>query len=116
MKIYYACPVRNVTPEFNDGVTAHVEHLEGIGHTVYFPPRDTAQDRYEMDICKANRASIIAADIVYVAWDGKSQGVLFDMGIAWALNKEIRTVIGKMPPATRSKSFQNLFFDWEDGS
>lgn len=113
MKIYLACPVRNITDNYKSLIDQQVEFLEKKGHLVYYPARDTNQGMNSFDICAANKKAILESDKVYVIWDGKSQGVLFDMGIAFALHKDIKTLIGYMPKMTREKSFQNLFYEWE---
>lgn len=114
MKIFLACPVRNITNEYREKIEAQVKSLESRGFEVYYPARDTMQDVAPYLICSQNRRAIEAADKVFVIWDGKSTGVLFDMGVAFALDKEIRTITGYMPPMSREKSFQNLFYEWEE--
>lgn len=115
MKIFLACPVRGINNEYRQGIEAQVKFLESQGHVVHYPPRDTnQQDPTGFQICFDNRKAIETADVVYVIWDGKSQGVLFDLGIAFALRKPIRTAIGYMPAVTNGKSFQNMIFAWEE--
>jgi hypothetical protein len=115
MNIFLICPVRNITPEYQEGIETQVKQLESEGHKVYWPARDTnQQDTIGLRICKDNRLAIAHADIVYVIWDGKSQGCLFDLGIAFALRKKIRPVVGYFPTLTFGKSFQNMVYDWEE--
>jgi nucleoside 2-deoxyribosyltransferase len=115
MRIFFASPVRGVTDEYKAGLDAKVAALEAEGHVVHYPSRDTRQDGddYGLRICCQNRDAIAEADVVFVAWDGKSQGVLFDLGMAFALDKPVRVVEGYMPPRTPSKSFQNMIHLWE---
>jgi nucleoside 2-deoxyribosyltransferase len=116
MKIFLACPVRNINDEFREAMEIQVKLLESQGHQVHWPPRDTDQhDPVGMRIFKDNRKAIEEADAVYVIWDGKSQGVLFDLGIAFALRKPIHTVKGYMPAPTHGKSIQNVVYAWEEG-
>jgi len=58
-----------------------------------------------------NKNAIRRADRVFVVWDGKSEGCLFDLGAAFALGKTV-TVIS-LPDATEGKSFQNMIREWE---
>ncbi|MEN6550171.1 MAG: hypothetical protein ABFE07_29355 [Armatimonadia bacterium] len=114
-KAFLICPVRGHHPAETLGI---VSKLESEGWLVHWPPRDTDQeDMYGLRICSDNRDAISAAERVFVCWDGKSQGCLFDLGIAFALNKRI-TVLS-MPDATTDKSFQNMVRKWaqeqEDG-
>lgn len=118
MNIFMICPVRNATPEMQEGIEAEVGFLESQGHIVYYPARDTNQlDGTGLRICKDNRSAIEAADEVHIIWDGKSTGSLFDLGMAFALRKKIVPVFGKFPTMSDGKSFQNMVYDWsENGS
>jgi nucleoside 2-deoxyribosyltransferase len=114
MKIFLACPVRNANINDRSVQEKHVTLLESQGHEVHWPPRDTDQnDTVGLRICQDNRRAIEAADAVYVIWDGESQGVLFDLGVAFALRKPIQTVEGCMPAPTVGKSLQNMILAWE---
>ena len=74
---------------------------------VYCPARDTNQiDDTGLNICKQNMDAIKKSDEILFIWDGKSEGCLFDLGIAFSLHKKI-TVIS-IPELTTGKSFQNM--------
>ncbi len=108
-KAFLICPVRGVDPEASRHI---VEQLEADGWAVYWPTRDTDQDDgVGYRICKDNLAAIRASDHVFIVWDGKSQGTLFDAGMAFALGKPITCV--SLPELTPYKSFQNMFTKWE---
>ena len=109
-KIFLICPVRNADQTIPKLI---VEALEAIGHTVYYPARDTNQDDDTgFNICASNRSAMRRADEVHVFWDGESQGCLFDMGMAFAMNKVVKIV--RAPARTEGKSFQNMLFEWQD--
>lgn len=75
------------------------------------PPHDTdQQDDTGLRICRDNLQAIKEADVVHIIWDGKSQGSLFDLGVAFALGKRIIPL--ELPPATEGKSFQNMVRAW----
>lgn len=108
MKTFLICPVRGVSPDQSSRV---VSALEASGFTVHWPHRDTDQaDDVGLRICKDNRAAIASSDVVHVVWDGKSQGCLFDLGMAFALGK--RVVVVDLPEPTEGKSFQNMAQAW----
>ena len=110
MKTFLICPVRGHKPEETEEIVAK---LEKEGWEVHWPHRDTNQeDEHGLNICKENRGAIITADIVHIVWDGKSTGSLFDMGMAFALGKEIKII--ELPLLTRGKSFQNMITRWEN--
>jgi hypothetical protein len=107
-KSFLICPVRGVDPGKSALVVAQ---LETAGYSVHWPPRDTNQDDpVGLRICRDNADAIAAADVVHVIWDGKSQGCLFDLGVAFTLKKKIVPV--SLPAPTESKSFQNMIRAW----
>ena len=115
MKIFMICPVRGISEDYRQAIESQIANLESQGNEVYYPARDTDQiDPTGINICRQNRDAISNADIVYIIWDGKSTGSLFDLGMAFAINKPIRTVTGYFPPATDFKSFQSMVYDWEE--
>lgn len=108
MKSFLICPVRGVKPEAQADTVAA---LEAQGFEVHWPPRDTDQnDEVGLRICRDNMRAIAAADVVHVIWDGKSQGCLFDLGVAFALGKKIEPII--IPALSDGKSFQNMIAAW----
>ncbi len=70
-----------------DKACALAEKLRGEGHEVYIPGTQTKQDTDELTICTANREAMRRADEVRVIWDGTSHGVIFDLGMAFAMEK-----------------------------
>lgn len=111
--LFLACPVRGIDPkaqlEQRDKLIPKLEKH----YNVHWPPRDTNQnDDTGIRICQHNRAAIKRADIVGIIWDGKSQGVLFDLGMAFALDKPIKII--DIPRKTDGKSFQNMITAWRN--
>jgi len=119
MNIFIICPVRNCTEEWKDGLSKYVTMLENQGHKVHYPPRDTNQnDNIGYNICIQNKKAIEEADEIHIAWDGKSEGCLFDIGIAFALNKRVQVITGYFPelPKIKQKSFVTMIWNWEGKS
>ena len=107
-KSFLICPVRGHDANETQGI---VDGLEAQGFIVHWPPRDTDQDdETGYRICTDNLNAIAAADVVHIVWDGKSQGCLFDLGMAFALNKTIIPIL--LPDKTEGKSFQNMVTQW----
>jgi nucleoside 2-deoxyribosyltransferase len=112
MKTFLISPVRGHSPDI---WASYVAALEAQGYAVYWPHRDTDQnDVIGLRICSENLAAIKNADIVHVIWDGVSQGCLFDLGMAFALNKAIVSI--SLPAQTECKSFQNMIRALEEVS
>ena len=108
-KAFVICPVRNVDVEFREHVEHEIKVLEDY-YDVYYPARDTDQhDNIGVRICMDNRDAIKKARVIFVAWDGKSEGSLFDLGMAFAMKKKVRLLNDALfPEKTEGKSFANM--------
>lgn len=108
-KAFIIRPVRGIDEEYKKKIEAEIELIKKE-YEVYDPLIDTDQnDSKGLYICKQNRSAIIDADVVIIFWDGKSQGCLFDLGMAFALNKKIIPWNGYFPPEdSNGKSFWNM--------
>lgn len=112
MKIFLICPVRGITDEEKLAIEKYVLDLEAAGNQVHWPLRDTDQnDPVGWRICQANRQAIKNADEVHIWWNGKSQGSLFDFGMAFALKKKIVLVNLNSVQRTPQKSFNNVLLE-----
>jgi nucleoside 2-deoxyribosyltransferase len=110
MKIFLISPVRGADQTENQ---KHYDRL-ALEHEVYYPFLHTNQvDDTGLRICRDNLAAIQNADAVAVIWDGKSQGCLFDLGMAFALGKPVIAI--ELPTPTDGKSFQNMVRAWWSG-
>ena len=113
MRIFIIHPIREANDNYKKGIDNYVAMLEKQGHVVYQPSRDTDQDDFHgLRICQDNLKAIQEADEIHIAWDGKSKGCLFDLGMAFALGKTIRTIIGYFPAQSNGKSFQNMVYKY----
>lgn len=109
MKIFLISPVRNVTKEERKEIEKYVVKLEAQGHSVHWPERDTDQnDPVGLRICRDNRKAMEGADEIHIWWNKKSEGSLFDFGIAFALKKKIVLVNKSSIRSTPEKSFNNV--------
>jgi nucleoside 2-deoxyribosyltransferase len=114
MKVFLIAPVRGISPEQYQLQKGFVEILEKkFGHVVHWPHRDTDQDDSTgLRICRDNRRAIEESDLVYIIWDGKSSGCLFDLGIAFAMDKLIIPAPGLFPypDLSKGKSFAAMVY------
>jgi nucleoside 2-deoxyribosyltransferase len=110
---FLICPVRGHDPAETAAVVAQ---LEAAGWAVHWPPRDTEQEDPTggLAICQANRAAIARAERVFVIYDGKSEGCLFDLGMAFALHKPV-TILA-CPPVPEGKSFAAMMRAWAEAT
>jgi nucleoside 2-deoxyribosyltransferase len=113
MRIFLISPVRHLSAALQVELRHAVEELEAQGHEVHWPFRDTEQAAIEWAVCERNMAAMAEADLIYVAWRGHSEGVLFDLGVAFALGKAVRPLPEHFPGRTPyAKSIANLVHDW----
>lgn len=111
MKIFVICPVRNADPVQTERIATYVVQQGSLGHTVYWPARDTNQEGTGLAICRQNLAAMSAADEVHIYFDPNSQGSVFDLGAAMALGKRIVMINREDFQKTPGKSFQNVVID-----
>ena len=106
-KSFLICPVRGHEMSETESIVRELENE----YLVHWPPRDTNQiDETGYRICTDNMNAIKNADVVHIVWDGKSQGSLFDLGVAFALGKQLIPI--SLPADTDGKSFQNMMNEW----
>ena len=92
-KIFIICPVRDVTDEEKRFIADYIVRLESKNCKVHYPSRDTNQnDPIGVKICAQNRAAIKESDEVHVYWNRKSAGSLFDLGMAFSMEKKIVSI------------------------
>ncbi len=109
-KMFLICPVRGRDLKELEPLVKKLE----ADYVVHFPPRDTDQvDDTGYRICVDNLKAIENADVVGIVWDGKSQGCLFDAGMAFALHKKVIAI--SLPELLGAKSFQDMFSKWARG-
>ena len=107
-KTFLICPVRGANLKIQEPIVKELEK----DYLVYWPARDTHQnDPIGLVICRENLKAMQEANVVHIIWDGKSQGSLFDLGMAFALGKDIIPL--ELPSPTSGKSFQNMINAWK---
>lgn len=63
--------------------------LELEGNTVRIPAFDDKKNLDDLGVCEYNRELIEWADKIYIIWDQRSSGTIFDFGMAFALRKPV---------------------------
>ena len=93
----------------------YIDQLENKGLNIYYPARDTNQnDTIGYRICTDNKNAIQNSKEVHIWFDSDSQGTLFDLGMAFSLDKPLYIVnINEIIP-TNSKSFTNVILKWSN--
>lgn len=110
---YIICPVRGIPKETAAILDDYVARLEETGKTAHYPLRDVEQlsDPTGLRILSEHRIAMENCERVRVYWTGKSEGSLFDLGMAFSLKKPIilinRCDVEKAAVAGK-KSFENV--------
>lgn len=113
--VFIICPVRIATDYQKAEINECIEKLKKQGKTVYYPATDTNQiDETGFGICTNNTNAIKNSKEVYIYYDKTSQGSLFDLGVAFALNKPLTIINKKDIVVTQGKSFANMILYWSE--
>ena len=112
-KVFLICPVRNASEEAKEKMQNYIKSLENENAKVYYPHRDTNQnDPIGYNICSENREGLLSSDEVHIWYDKKSEGSVFDLGMAWASGKKLVIVNPEGVKKTETKSIANLILEW----
>ncbi len=112
--VFIICPVRGVSPDESLYLAECVSGLERGGDSVHYPPRDTRQDdQIGLDIVSQNRDALGNARRVKLYWNPKSQGSLFDTGMAFMAEKPLDIINHAAVVKTPDASFENFLLDYE---
>lgn len=111
--VFLICPVRNANEETVTKIRQYKERLKRKGKTLYYPGDDTDQnDAIGFRICTDNKNALANSKEVHIWYDKNSQGSLFDLGMAFALNKPLVIVNPEEIEITPHKSFGNMILEW----
>ena len=90
-KIFLICPVRNATLEQKKWIEAFVEEKNKENYIVHAPHLHTNQvdPLGWYNICKQNADEIASSEEIDIYYDQSSTGSVFDLGVAYALNKPL---------------------------
>jgi len=93
-----------------DEIKAHQASLRADGHDAEIAAYDALKEANEFEVCSYNKDRIKWADEVHVFWDSRSIGTLFDIGMAFALDKPMLAI------KLQSKTFRNFVLQYDDAS
>lgn len=90
-KIFLICPVRNANENQRKWIEDYVSEKNIEGYLVHAPHLHTRQiDLFGgYAICKQNAQAVANSSLVAIYYDKESTGSVFDLGVAYALNKPI---------------------------
>lgn len=114
-EIYLVSPVRDVSYEEKKFLDHYVSDLEQRDITVHYPLRDVNQDDESgLRILAKNKEIMENSKEVRVYWTGKNDERLFDLGMAFILEKPITLINREDVKRTSHKSFENILLDLDE--
>lgn len=114
MNIFVICSVRDADEKTRKELEDYKKSLEDSGHNVHLPHLDTRQNVSGFKVCEQNYKAIKWADRVDIFYNSYSKGTHFDLGMAFALNKEIHIV--KNEEYGPGKSFGRMIDEWVENN
>ena len=90
-KIFLICPVRNATDSQKKWIEEFVKEKYNDGYTIHAPHLHTVQSDLfgGYAICKQNANAVATSKEIDIYYDQSSTGSVFDLGVAYALNKPL---------------------------
>lgn len=90
-KIFLICPVRNASNDQRKWIENFVKEKHNEGYIIHAPHLHTVQNDLfgGYAICKQNALAVATSDEIDIYYDQTSTGSVFDLGVAYALNKPL---------------------------
>lgn len=90
-KIFLICPVRNATKNQKKWIENFVKEKYVVGYIIHAPHLHTVQSDLfgGYAICKQNAEAVATSEEIDIYYDQSSTGSVFDLGVAYALNKPL---------------------------
>lgn len=93
--------------QYKDKFIALKQKLESEGNEVCIPAFDDHPELDDLGVCLYNRDKIEWADKIYLIWDRRSTGTIFDFGMTFMARKQFQ--IEYLEP----KTFENVMKKYE---
>jgi nucleoside 2-deoxyribosyltransferase len=78
--------------QYKDKMLEYAHKMEAEGHRVFFPALDDSKFKSTLEILEANKKRMMNADEVHLFYDGRSNGTIFDFGMAFAMGKPLQII------------------------
>jgi len=114
-KIFLICPVRNASENQRSWIEEYVEQKSIEGYTIHAPHLHTRQkDLFGgYAICKQNAEAVASSNEIAIYYDKSSTGSVFDLGVAFALQKPLVLLNGDKIEFNENDFVDNLLKNWQ---
>lgn len=115
-KIFLICPVRNATPEQRKWIENFVYEKYNNGYIIHAPHLHTRQSDLfgGYAICKQNALAVATSNEINIYYDQTSTGSVFDLGVAYALNKPLVLLNKEQIEFNDNNAIDNIVKNWAD--
>ena len=113
-KIFLICPVRNATIEQRKEIEDYVHNKENEGYIIHAPHLDTIQKDIlgGYSICLQNANAVATSSRIDIYYDQKSTGSIFDLGVAYYLNKPLNILNENTITFKENDFIERLIKNW----
>ncbi len=114
-KIFLICPVRNATKEQLHNMENYIYAVKNAGYQIHAPHRDTVQQDIfgGYAICRQNAYAIATSKEVHIYYDKTSKGSMFDLGVAYYLNKPLQVLNSQNIKYSEDDFGDKLILNWQ---
>ena len=113
-KIFLICPVRNATIEQKKWIENFVYEKYKEGYIIHAPHLHTRQSDLfgGYAICKQNALAVATSNEINIYYDQTSTGSVFDLGVAYALNKPLVILNKEQIEFNDNDTIDNIVKNW----
>lgn len=117
-KMFIICPVRVATDEQKKAIEDLVTKKEAEGCKIHAPHLHTVQtDMFGgFTICLNNANAVATSSEIYLNYDQTSKGSVFDLGIAYFLQKPLELINSKEIKFDESDFMDNVIKNWPNNN
>lgn len=114
-KIFLICPVRNASEDQRKWIEDYVEQKSIEGYIIHAPHLHTRQkDLFGgYAICKQNAEAVASSNEIAIYYDKSSTGSVFDLGVAFALQKPLVLLNEDKIEFNETDFVDNLLKNWQ---
>ena len=112
-KVFIICPMNSATKKQKTQIENYAKQLQSSDIEVCYPASNQI-DNTGFKTCCDNRTAIADCTEVHVFWNKNSDGILFDLGVAFGLGKKLKIINPGDLDKKAGISFSNMIAKWSN--